>query len=65
MSTSYENKPSWTIKYGFHIVAILDFFFKRLNHDFGQKLEFSSLVFLDKLGLEIMFADHPVRKKPS
>ena len=21
--------------------------------------------FLDKLGLEIMFADHPVRKKPS
>ena len=41
----------------------MDILLKGLTHDFGEKLEFSSLLALNKIGLKIMFADHPVRKQ--
>ena len=37
-------------------------FLKVLTHDFGQKLEMSSLFFLNKISLEIMSHGHLVRK---
>ena len=39
-------------------------FLRGLNHNFGQKLEkFSSQFDFGQISLEIMFADHPVRKQ--
>ena len=39
------------------MVAMVDFF---TTHDFGQKLQISSLFFLDKMGLEVVFDDCPI-----
>ena len=36
---------------------------KGLTQDSGQKLSFFPLLLLNKIGLEIMFPDHPVRKQ--
>ena len=38
-------------------------FSKGLTHDSGQKLEFFPLLALNKIGLEMMFPDHPVREQ--
>ena len=38
------------------MVAMVDFF---TTHDFAQKLNISSLFFLDKMGLEVVFDDCP------
>ena len=46
------------ILYSLHTV-----FFKGLTYDLGQKWNFLLCLFLNKMGLEIMFADHPVRKQ--
>ena len=52
-----ENKLSQTKKKNwFYMVAMVDFF---TTHDFGQKLNISSLFFLDKMGLEVVFDDCP------
>ena len=37
-------------------------FFKGVTRDFGQKLEFFSLVAFNKICFKIMFPDHPVWK---
>ena len=34
-----------------------------VTHDSGQKLEFFPGFLLNKIGFEIMFPDHPVRKQ--
>ena len=43
-------------------------FFKGSTDDFGQKMQISSsfplCLFLDKMGLEIMFDGHLVQKQP-
>ena len=41
----------------------MEVFFKGLTHDFGQKFFFFPSVAFKKIGLEIMFPDHPVRKQ--
>ena len=41
----------------------MEIFSKGVTHDSGQKLEVFPLLVLNKIGLEIMFADHPVRKQ--
>ena len=41
----------------------MEIFSKGLTHDSGQKLKVFPLFFLNKIGLEILFADHPVRKQ--
>ena len=40
----------------------MEIFSKGLTHDSGQKLEFFPFLAFKKIGLEIMFPDHPVRK---
>ena len=45
----HKNVDFILLKYGFHIVAILDFL-KGLTHDFGQKLQISSSFVLGKNG---------------
>ena len=60
----FENKPSWTIKkLIFHSDHIGFFSAKGLTHDFGQKWKISLGLCLDKVGQEIMFDDHLVRKQ--
>ena len=41
----------------------MEIFSKGLTHDSGQKLEFFPLIRFNQIGLEIMFADHPLRKQ--
>ena len=41
----------------------MEIFSKGLGHDFGQKLGFFPLLTFKKMGLEIMFPDHPLRKE--
>ena len=41
----------------------MEMFSKGLTHDFGQKWQFFPSKLLKKIGLEIMFPDHPVRKQ--
>ena len=50
-----KTSPPRLSKCGFYIVVIL--------YDLGQKCNFPLCLFLNKMGLEIMFADHPVRKQ--
>ena len=47
------------ILHGGHI----EIFSTGLTHDFGQNWKFRLNLFLNKMGLEIMFADHQVRKQ--
>ena len=39
------------------------FFVKGLNHDLVKSWNFPLCLFLNKMGFEIMFADHPDRKR--
>ena len=41
----------------------MEIFSKGLTHDSGQKLEFFPLIRFKQNSLEIMFADHPLRKQ--
>ena len=41
----------------------MEIFSKGLTHDSGKQLEVFLCLLLNKIGLEIMFADHPIRKQ--